>query len=69
MKILTLYSIGTEFQNMLSMSPIFNKKGEYCYVLGIQCDISGQEPSEQEIQMIDEIAYHISKIPNKLKWN
>jgi hypothetical protein len=45
------------------MSPIYDKRGVYSYVLGVQRDLSHSEPTEEEIAMIDELAQFLSKIP------
>jgi PAS domain S-box-containing protein len=46
---------GTPFRNLLAMKPIFDQNGTYCFVLGIQFDITDKkEANAIKMSMIDD---------------
>lgn len=44
---------GTPFTNLLAMKPIYDSKGEYRYVVGVQFDISREDSSVPLLQLAD----------------
>mmetsp|Transcript_7070 Transcript_7070/g.10512 ORF Transcript_7070/g.10512 Transcript_7070/m.10512 type:complete len:348 (-) Transcript_7070:207-1250(-) len=54
---------GTDFFNLLSMKPVFDDKGVYSYVIGVQYDISQTDTHIQDIKLVDDL---LSILPNIL---
>ena len=46
---------------MLSMKPVFDAKGTYAYVIGVQYDLSLNETHIQDIKLVDDL---LSILPN-----
>jgi PAS domain S-box-containing protein len=46
---------GTTFRNLLAMKPIFDLKGRYAFVLGIQFDIGDGKASPKKMRIIDDL--------------
>lgn len=46
---------GTPFRNLLAMKPIFDMKGKYIFVLGIQFDIGDGKASPKKMRIIDDL--------------
>lgn len=44
---------GTPFKNLLAVKPIFNEKGEYVFVIGMQFDTNSLDASAEKLQMLD----------------
>eukprot|EP00607_Mallomonas_marina_P004454 CAMPEP_0182437004 /NCGR_PEP_ID=MMETSP1167-20130531/84738_1 /TAXON_ID=2988 /ORGANISM="Mallomonas Sp, Strain CCMP3275" /LENGTH=434 /DNA_ID=CAMNT_0024629753 /DNA_START=106 /DNA_END=1410 /DNA_ORIENTATION=+ len=44
---------GTAFKNLLAIKPVFDTKGEYEYVIGVQFDISSQRSSSYALRLVD----------------
>jgi PAS domain S-box-containing protein len=57
---------GEEFRNLLAMKPIFNYKGEYSFIIGLQFDVSGQSSTVSKLQLIDHL---VSMLPDRLPKN
>jgi len=55
---------GTDFLNLLSMKPVFDSKGVYSYVIGVQCNFSSTGSHIEDITLIDDL---LSVFPNVLK--
>ena len=54
-----------EFLNLLSMKPVFDSKGVYSYVIGVQYVFTqDQKIRSKDIQLIDDLLY---SFPNVLK--
>ena len=43
------------------MKPVFNRDGEYCYVIGVQYDYSQTDTHIQDIKLVDDL---LSILPN-----
>nr|AML76729.1 putative LOV domain-containing protein [Synura petersenii] len=52
---------GTPFRNLLSMKPVFDMKGVYQYVIGIQFDISSPKSNSFSLRIIDSL---MNLLPN-----
>eukprot|EP00597_Dinobryon_sp_UTEXLB2267_P005357 CAMPEP_0170064316 /NCGR_PEP_ID=MMETSP0019_2-20121128/4847_1 /TAXON_ID=98059 /ORGANISM="Dinobryon sp., Strain UTEXLB2267" /LENGTH=197 /DNA_ID=CAMNT_0010270951 /DNA_START=493 /DNA_END=1086 /DNA_ORIENTATION=+ len=52
---------GSDVLILLTMKPVFNSKGVYSYVFGVQCNYS---QTDEDIQLIDDL---LSVFPNVLK--
>ena len=52
---------GTPFKNLLTMKPIFDLDGTYCYVIGVQFDISSPGSNAKVMKLVDSL---ISLLPN-----
>jgi len=46
---------GTPFKNLLALKPVFDLKGEYQYVIGVQFDISSQRSSAYSLRLVDSL--------------
>lgn len=46
---------GTPFRNLLAMKPIFDLKGRYAFVLGIQFDIGDGKAGPKKMRIIDDL--------------
>jgi PAS domain S-box-containing protein len=46
---------GTSFRNLLAMKPIFDQRGNYAFVLGIQFDIGDATASPKKMKIIDDL--------------
>ena len=52
---------GTTFKNLLAMKPIFDTKGTYRFVIGVQFDVTAEDADISKINMIDDL---LSILPN-----
>ena len=52
---------GTPFKNLLAMKPIFDMAGKYCYVVGVQFDITAPGSNAKYMRMVDSL---LSLLPN-----
>ena len=52
---------GTTFKNLLAMKPIFDTKGTYRFVIGVQFDVTADDADITKINMIDDL---LSILPN-----
>ena len=52
-----------EFLNLLSMKPVFDAKGVYSFVVGVQYDFSRADLHIQDIKLVDDL---LSILPNVL---
>ena len=43
---------GEEFLNLIFLKPIFNSKGEYCYIIGIQIELLDENIDKYEKEII-----------------
>ena len=43
------------FRNLLCMKPIFNSKKEYCYVFGLQLNVTSRGSCENEIKFVESL--------------
>jgi len=46
---------GPIFKNLLAMKPLFDERGDYAYVLGIQFDITSPESTPARLKMANEL--------------
>ena len=58
-----IFFLLVEFFNLLSMKPVFNSDGEYCYVLGVQYEYSHSSKHAEYMQLVDDL---LSILPNIL---
>lgn len=52
---------GSNFLNLLAMKPIFDKDGNYAYVIGVQYDLTQPHASLRDIKAVDDL---LSILPN-----
>lgn len=52
---------GTMFKNLLAMKPVFDLDGKYCYVCGVQFDISNPGSNAKAMKLVDSL---INLLPN-----
>jgi PAS domain S-box-containing protein len=52
---------GATFKNLLAMKPIFDTKGTYRFVIGVQFDVTAEDADISRINMIDDL---LSILPN-----
>lgn len=46
---------GTPFRNLLAMKPIFDQRGKYAFLLGIQFDVGDGKASPKKLRIIDDL--------------
>lgn len=57
---------GVMFHNLLVMKPIFDFKGKYAYVIGLQFDVTSDLASLSKLQYIDNM---INMLPDRLPYD
>ena len=57
---------GEPFRNLLAMKPLFDQKGRYAYVIGLQFDVSNETASLSKLQYIDSL---MSMLPDNLPYD
>ena len=56
---------GTKFRNLVILIPIKNSKGELCFYMGLQCDISSELTSFNHIMTMDDLITILPKVVNE----
>jgi PAS domain S-box-containing protein len=46
---------GMPFKNLLSMKPVFDENGKYCYVIGVQFDVTQEDATPAKLKLADEV--------------
>jgi len=52
---------GVEFQNLFSMKPIHDSDGVYRYQVGVQCEVDGRGPTDEQKKELKSI---MKKLPS-----
>ncbi len=53
---------GTEFFNMLALHPVFDRRGAYSHVIGVQYDITRADATTKEIKLVDDLLVILASI-------
>jgi PAS domain S-box-containing protein len=53
---------GTPFKNLLTMKPVFDMRGEYEYVIGVQFDISSKKSSAYALRLVDSLVKFLPSV-------
>eukprot|EP01041_Mallomonas_annulata_P001968 gene1968-3822_t len=59
-------SDGTSFKNLLAMKPIFDLEGNYCYVIGVQFDITAPGANAKALRITENL---ITILPNVVPYS
>jgi PAS domain S-box-containing protein len=54
---------GMPFKNLLTMKPVMDENGKYCYVIGVQFDVTQDEATPAKLKLADEV---MRLLPNVL---
>lgn len=52
---------GSAFRNLLTMKPVFDRRGHYRFVVALQFECKGEEATSEELRLIADV---MSLLPN-----